>query len=63
MFALINAARLYNIDPEAALERTNRKFIARFGYMERAAELQGRALGTMSLPEMETLWQEAKRGI
>jgi XTP/dITP diphosphohydrolase len=59
-FALVNAARLYDIDPEAALERTNRKFIARFNHMEtRAAEL-GRSLGEMTLPEMETLWQEAK---
>jgi XTP/dITP diphosphohydrolase len=63
MFALINAARLYGIDPEAALERTNRKFIARFGYMEAAAEATGRSLSDMPLPEMETLWQEAKKGV
>jgi XTP/dITP diphosphohydrolase len=61
MFALINAARLYNIDPEAALERTNRKFIARFNYMERGATDAGRSLGDMTLPEMETLWQKAKK--
>ena len=59
-FALINAARLYGIDPEAALERTNRKFISRFGHMEARAEEQGRTLGGMTLAEMEELWQEAK---
>jgi XTP/dITP diphosphohydrolase len=61
IFALINAARLYDIDPEAALERTNRKFIARFGHMEQAASAQGRELGDMTLDEMETLWQQAKQ--
>ncbi len=59
-FALVNAARLYGIDPEAALERTNRKFISRFGYMESCAEAAGRPLGEMSLDEMEAIWQEAK---
>ncbi len=59
-FALVNAARLYGIDPEAALERTNRKFIARFGYMEQQAEATGRELGAMTLDEMEELWQQAK---
>jgi XTP/dITP diphosphohydrolase len=60
MFALINAARLYNIDPEAALERTNRKFIARFNHMERSAADSGRSLSDLSLPEMEELWQNAQ---
>ncbi len=60
-FALINAARLYDIDPEAALERTNRKFIARFGYMEARAAETGKELSGMTLAEMETLWQEAKK--
>jgi XTP/dITP diphosphohydrolase len=60
-FALINAARLYGIDPEAALERTNRKFISRFGYMETRAEATGRELSSMTLDEMEELWQEAKK--
>ena len=59
-FALVNAARLYNIDPEAALERTNRKFISRFGHMEARAESAGRELSGMSLAEMEELWQDAK---
>ncbi len=60
LFALVNAARLHDIDPEAALERTNRKFIARFTHMEAAAADAGRELGGMTLAEMETLWQEAK---
>ncbi len=60
-FALINAARLYGIDPEAALERTNRKFIARFGYMEQRAETAGRELSGMTLAEMESLWQDSKK--
>ncbi len=59
-FALINASRLYGIDPEAALERTNRKFISRFGHMEARAEAIGRELSGMTLAEMEGLWQEAK---
>jgi XTP/dITP diphosphohydrolase len=61
LFALINVARLYGIDPEAALERTNRKFIARFGYMEQRASEAGRDLGGMTLAEMEELWQESKK--
>jgi XTP/dITP diphosphohydrolase len=60
VFALVNAARLYDIDPEAALERTNRKFIHRFGYMEKQAADTGRELSGMSLAEMENLWQKAK---
>lgn len=59
-FALINACRLYGVDPEAALERTNKKFIRRFNYMEQQAETKGHALHELSLDEMETLWQEAK---
>ncbi len=60
-FALINASRLYGIDPEAALERTNRKFITRFNSMESLAESQGRAFADLSLEEMEELWCEAKK--
>ncbi len=59
-FAMINAARLYKVDPEAALEHTNRKFIARFGYMEQAAEAAGHTLSELTLDEMESLWCEAK---
>jgi XTP/dITP diphosphohydrolase len=59
-FALINAARLYDIDPEQALERTNKKFIYRFNYMEERAAEAGRNLSEMTLPEMDALWNEAK---
>ena len=59
-FALINASRLYGIDPENALERTNKKFMARFSHIEQGAATQGRSLGDMTLDEMESLWQEAK---
>lgn len=60
MFALINVARLYDIRPDNALEKTNRKFISRFNYVEEAAITQGRALKDMSLQEMDALWNEAK---
>jgi XTP/dITP diphosphohydrolase len=61
MFSLINAARLYGIDPETALERTNKKFISRFNYIEQQANVQKRPLTSLSLEEMEQLWQEAKK--
>lgn len=61
LFALINAARLYKIRPDNALEKTNLKFMHRFGYIEQRAKEQGRRLEDMSLDEMETLWQEAKQ--
>ena len=60
-FALVNASRLYGIDPESALERTNKKFIRRFNYMEERAAAKGHTLHEMSLGAMEELWQEAKR--
>ena len=60
-FALINACRLYGVDPESALERTNKKFIQRFNYMEEHAAAKGHTLHEMSLGAMEELWQEAKR--
>ncbi|MBQ2540317.1 MAG: nucleoside triphosphate pyrophosphohydrolase [Paludibacteraceae bacterium] len=60
MFALINAARLYKIRPDNALELTNLKFTRRFNYIESRAKEQGKALKDMSLDEMEALWQEAK---
>ena len=59
-FALINASRLYGVDPESALERTNKKFMARFQHIEQGAAKMGKGLGEMSLAEMEELWQEAK---
>ena len=61
MFSLINAARLYNINPENALERTNRKFISRFNYLESKTISQGRDLKTMTLAEMDEIWEEAKK--
>lgn len=61
-FALVNAARLYGVDPESALERTNKKFIHRFNYMEEHAAAKGHTLHDLSLAEMESLWQEAKKG-
>ena len=60
-FSLVNAARLYSVNPENALERTNRKFIARFNYVEAAAKQQGRRMADMTLAEMDELWNEAKR--
>ena len=60
LFALINAARLYKLKPDNALEQTNLKFIRRFNYIEERARETGRDLKTMSLDEMEALWQEAK---
>lgn len=59
-FALINACRLYGIDPEGALERTNKKFIRRFEHLERRAEEQGKSLHEMTLEEMDGYWNEAK---
>jgi len=61
LFSIINAARLYKVNPDNALERTNRKFIYRFNYMEKKVKEQGRALKDMALEEMEEIWQEAKR--
>ena len=60
-FALVNACRLYGVDPEAALERTNRKFIRRFTAMEEAAAGQGRMLSDLTPDEQEALWQKAKQ--
>ena len=60
MFALINAARLYKIKPDNALEQTNLKFIRRFNYVEAKAKEQGKELKDMTLAEMDALWNEAK---
>ena len=59
-FSLVNAARLYNVDPETALDRTNRKFTKRFGYLEEQTIKQGRSLKSMSLNEMNEIWEQAK---
>ena len=60
-FALVNACRLYGVDPEAALERTNRKFIRRFTAMEETAAGQGRMLSDLTPDEQEALWPKAKQ--
>ncbi|MDE7411512.1 MAG: nucleoside triphosphate pyrophosphohydrolase, partial [Paramuribaculum sp.] len=59
-FSLINVARLYNINPENALEKTNRKFINRFNYIENKAREAGVNLKDLSLDTMDTWWNEAK---
>mgnify|MGYP002869437840 CR=1 FL=1 len=61
LFSLINMARLYHINPDNALERTNQKFISRFNYVEPRAKEQGRSLKEMTLSEMDALWDEAKK--
>ena len=61
LFSIINAARLYKVNPDNALERTNRKFIYRFNYMEQKLREQGRQLKEVTLEEMEAFWQEAKK--
>jgi uncharacterized protein YabN with tetrapyrrole methylase and pyrophosphatase domain len=60
-FSLINTARLYGINPENALERTNRKFISRFNYLEQQTIQKGRNLKDMTLSEMDEIWNEAKK--
>lgn len=60
-FSLVNAARLYKIIPENALEKTNKKFIARFNYLENRAREMGKKLGDMTLSEMDAIWDEAKK--
>ena len=60
LFAVINAARLYKLNPDNALEMTNRKFIERFNYIEEHSIRIGKPLTEMTLEEMEALWQEAK---
>ena len=59
-FALVNAARLYGVRPDNALEKTNLKFIARFNHVEKRAKEQGKRLNEMTLAEMDELWDEAK---
>jgi XTP/dITP diphosphohydrolase len=61
LFALINAARLYKLKPDNALEQTNLKFIRRFNYVEEKAKEQGKDLKDMTLAEMDALWNEAKQ--
>lgn len=61
IFSVINAARLYRLNPDNALEQTNDKFIRRFGHVERRAKEEGKSLKDMTLEEMEHLWDEAKQ--
>ncbi|WP_224999284.1 nucleoside triphosphate pyrophosphohydrolase [Cesiribacter sp. SM1] len=61
LFSLINYARFANINPEEALERTNKKFIRRFQYLEQAAAKAGKSLSDMTLAEMDVYWDEAKK--
>lgn len=60
LFAVVNAARLYGVNPENALERTNRKFISRFNHIEKRASECGKQLKDMTLAEMDRFWNEAK---
>jgi len=61
LFSIINAARLYGIDPEAALEKTNRKFIRRFNFLEKQTISKGRPLNDLSFEEMNQIWEDAKK--
>jgi len=61
LFSLINYARFLKINPENALERTNKKFIKRFQYLEAQAKLINKPLKDMTLAEMDVFWEEAKR--
>ena len=60
LFSVINAARLYKLNPDNALERTNQKFIRRFNYVEEHSIKSGKPLTEMTLEEMDKLWEEAK---
>ncbi len=61
LFSIVNAARLYGVNPENALERTNRKFIHRFNFLEKRAHELGKNLKDMTLAEMDEIWEEAKK--
>lgn len=61
LFSIINAARLYGVNPDNALEKTNRKFIKRFNYLEERAKEKGVSLKDMTLAEMDVIWEEAKK--
>ena len=61
LFSVINAARLYKLNPDNALERTNRKFIRRFTYLEEHSIRIGKPLTEMTLAEMDKIWEEAKK--
>lgn len=61
LFSVINAARLYHLNPDNALEYTNHKFITRFNYVEQKAKEMGKELKDMTLADMDQLWEEAKK--
>ncbi|MDE7437478.1 MAG: nucleoside triphosphate pyrophosphohydrolase [Muribaculaceae bacterium] len=61
LFSVVNAARLYGVNPENALEKTNKKFIKRFNYIESKAKEAGKNLKDMTLAEMDVYWNEAKK--
>lgn len=61
LFSIINLSRFLKVDPESALERTNKKFIKRFQYLEERASKNGKSLGDMTLAEMDVFWNEAKK--
>ena len=60
LFSLVNASRLYKIHPDNALERTNKKFISRFEYVEQKVKESGRNIKDVTLGELDQLWNEAK---
>ena len=60
LFSLINYARFIKVDPESALERTNKKFIKRFQFLEEAAKKEGKQLSEMTLAEMDVHWEKSK---
>jgi len=61
LFSLVNYARFLNINPENALERTNKKFIERFTYLENRSKELKKPLSEMTLPEMDSIWEESKK--
>ena len=61
LFSMINYARFINVNPENALEKTNKKFINRFQYLEKAAKKEGKELTEMSLSEMDVYWELSKK--
>ena len=60
LFSLINYARFIKVDPESALERTNKKFMQRFQFLEKAAQKEGKKLADMTLAEMDVHWEKSK---
>ncbi len=61
LFSIVNAARLYDVDPETALERTNKKFMKRFKYVEEKIKQSGKKIKEVPMKEMDVLWNEAKK--